>query len=383
MKLFIGADIVPTDINKTIFEEGRLDQLLGNDLLTLLMTGDLRILNLEVPLTDYETPIPKFGCNLKSPQSTITAFDGLKPLFLTLANNHCLDQGVSGLRDTIRLLKEHDIWHAGAGDSLIEARRPFVFDQKGQRIGFYTCSEHEFSIAQEESPGANPFDPLESYDEVEALSNTCDYVIVLYHGGKEYYRYPSPMLQRYCRKFIEKGADLVITQHCHCIGCREEYQGKTIVYGQGNFIFHTENFLPYQSYINQSILLEVTTDNGFNVQEVPIVKTKNNSGIRLANEEQAQAILKAYKKRSHQIQEPGFIQECYQHFADQYIRRYLREFLGRNPVSHLLYGLSRRKLMDWLLNQEGYLAIQNYLECQAHQELFLQGVKKKVSYTKK
>ena len=34
--------------------------------------------------------------------------------------------------------------------------------------------------------GANPFDVLESFDDVEALKKTCDYVIVLYHGGKEF-----------------------------------------------------------------------------------------------------------------------------------------------------------------------------------------------------
>lgn len=42
------------------------------------------------------------------------------------------------------------------------------------------------------SAGANPFDVLESFDDVQALKEHCDYVIVLYHGGKEFYRYPSP-----------------------------------------------------------------------------------------------------------------------------------------------------------------------------------------------
>ena len=42
------------------------------------------------------------------------------------------------------------------------------------------------------------------------LKKQCDYVIVLYHGGKEHYRYPSPYLQKVCRKIVDKGADIVV-----------------------------------------------------------------------------------------------------------------------------------------------------------------------------
>src|SRR5690606_29065463 len=106
------------------------------------------------------------------------------------------------------------------------------------KIGFYVCAEHEFSIASVDSPGANPFDPLESLDHIADLKNECDYVVVLYHGGKEHYRYPSPYLQKVCRKMADKGANLVICQHSHCIGCFEVYKDSTLVYGQGNFIFN-------------------------------------------------------------------------------------------------------------------------------------------------
>ena len=62
-------------------------------------------------------------------------------------------------------------------------------------------------------------------------------VIVLYHGGLEKYRYPSPQLRRVCRKFVEKGADLVVCQHSHSVGCMEAFGGGNIVYGQGNLLF--------------------------------------------------------------------------------------------------------------------------------------------------
>ena len=89
-----------------------------------------------------------------------------------------------------------------------------LFEEKlmaeGKKIGIYACVEHEFTVATEKESGANPIDLLETPDHIVELKKQCDYVIVLYHGGKEQYRYPSPNLQKTCRKLVEKGADLVV-----------------------------------------------------------------------------------------------------------------------------------------------------------------------------
>ena len=68
------------------------------------------------------------------------------------------------------------------------------------KIGIYACAENEFTIATDTTAGANPFDPFESLDHIQNLKRSCDYVIVLYHGGKEHYRYPSPYLQKFVGK---------------------------------------------------------------------------------------------------------------------------------------------------------------------------------------
>ena len=41
----------------------------------------------------------------------------------------------------------------------------------------------------------------------------CDYLIVLYHGGVQEYRFPTPKLSIICKRMCDKGADLVICQH--------------------------------------------------------------------------------------------------------------------------------------------------------------------------
>lgn len=374
MKLYIGADFVPTDINKRLFEEGHGEALVGKELYEILKHSDLNVFNLEVPLTDAETPIVKFGNNLIAPSKTVYGYKSLEPIFLTLANNHSLDQGVEGLTTTLNLLKQHEIAHAGAGANLKEAKKPFIFEKDGVRIGFYLCTENEFTMATCHSMGANPFDVLDSFDDVAALKEQCDYVIVLYHGGKEYYRYPSPMLQRYCRKFIDKGANLVICQHNHCVGSREDYNGGSIIYGQGNFIFNSEFYVNHRDFVKDSLLIRVeATKDSFVICELPIRMSDN--GTRLATDAEAAETLAGYKKRSEEIKDPDFVISNYKAFADTHVKRYLREFLGRSFIIRAINALFGRKLMQLILGPTSYLAIQNYLECEAHHELFLRGIK--------
>ena len=374
LRLYIGADFVPTDINRVLFETGNIEALVGKELLGLFKQSDLNVFNLEVPLTDASTPIDKFGNNLKSPTKTIYGYKALEPIFLTLANNHSLDHGVEGLTTTLELLNKHDIKNAGAGANVKEAKKPFIFEKDGIRIGFYLCAEHEFTVASCHTMGANPFDVLESFDDVETLKKTCDYVIVLYHGGKEFYRYPSPMLQRYCRKFVDKGADLVVCQHSHCIGSREDYGKGTIIYGQGNFIFNSEFYIQHKEFVKDSLLINIeATKDSFIVSEVPIRSTE--MGTRLATESEADETLTAYKQRSEHIRDAHFVVQAYKDFADTHVKRYLREFIGRSFTIRAINALFGRKLMQLLLGKTSYLAIQNYLECEAHHELFLRGIK--------
>ena len=45
MKLYIGADFVPTDINKSLFEEGKGEALVGKELYEILKQSDLNVFN--------------------------------------------------------------------------------------------------------------------------------------------------------------------------------------------------------------------------------------------------------------------------------------------------------------------------------------------------
>ena len=171
---------------------------------------------------------------------------------------------------------------------------------------------------------------------------------------------------------VEKGANLVICQHTHCVGCEEKYQGGTIVYGQGNFLFDMQE----NEFWNTSLLIQLK--DGFEIDYVPLVKQGN--GVRLAEEQQKAEILDGFYKRSEQIKQDGFIETQYIEFAKQMIEGYLLN------VSSIKYGfifkvlnrLSGRRFLSWYIKRKykkaKLLAIENYVECEAHRELLLKGL---------
>lgn len=373
MYLLIGADLVPTKSNYELFETGDIDTLLGKELKKCIREAEYKIFNLEVPLTNTERPIPKCGPNLIAPTRTIAFYKKIGVNALTLANNHCFDQGSSGLESTCKTLREAGITCFGAGKDLNKASEPHYFDFAGKRIGVYACCEHEFGFATKHSPGANPFDPLESPDHICAMKAECDYAVVLYHGGRENYRYPSPNLQKTCRKIVEKGADLVICQHSHCIGCAEKYQGGTIVYGQGNFLFDRSEREGWKT----SLL--VSLNEKFELSYVPLKKVGNT--VRLALGAEGDEILSAFAKRSEEILCDGFVEEKYDALSAEVLDPYLFTFSGmkRSFFYRVFDKLSNHRMTPWLLKKkytkERVLALQNYIECEAHREALLCGLK--------
>ncbi|WP_102348320.1 CapA family protein [Bacillus sp. Marseille-P3661] len=370
MKMIIGGDLVPTKSNIDLFNSGNISELIGESLLSIWDDVDFKIFNLEVPLADRVTPIDKCGPNLISPTSAIKGIKALNPSLITLANNHILDHGIEGLNSTVKVLTKNNIPYVGVGENLNTASKPYILEHKGIKVGVYACSEHEFSIATKDTPGANPFDLLESFDHIRQLKEECDRVIVLYHGGKEHYQYPSPILQKVCRKIVENGADLVICQHSHCIGCEEVYKGSTIVYGQGNFIFDGLN----NEFWNTGLLLKVNINEALQVDYIPIIKKGNT--IRLATDRFEQDILESFYNRSREILKDNFIEQQYQIFADKALEAYFRKLLGFGKwLGRIDRFVFKGRLSKHRYSKSNILAIQNAIECESHRELMLTGLK--------
>ena len=369
----VCGDLVPTESNMMLFEQDAAEELVGTCLLEILNRRDICVCNLEAPVVDETSPIKKCGPNLSMPTVALNALHSIGITTVNLANNHILDQGIGGIESTFKELDKKKIAHFGAGSDLASADNYFVFTDGIIKIGIYGVAEHEFSIATENSPGANPYDPLITYERIKSIKSQCDFLLLLYHGGIEEYRYPTPNLQRVCHRFVEFGADFVICQHSHCIGCEEEYQNATIVYGQGNFIFDRKD---NEYWENGLIIVLDIDDKRVEKSYSPIVK--RGAVIRLANMEEKDAILENFKKRSKLVYNRNALEKEYDHYSEEHFRQYLRAFRGKKSIlTKILIRILGNDFVYNHYNNQDFIRMRNYLECEAHYETFLRALKNK------
>ena len=356
MKIIIGADLVPSESDVNLFIDGDSRALVGDELKEILDKADFRIFNLETALCDKPTPINKEGANIWAPTASIKGYNALSVDLLTIANNHVMDHGREGFVSTLNTLKNAGIDFVGGGFTEEDARKPYIFEKDGVKVGIYACCEHEFSwIEDYGSCGSNGFDPLNSLDHIAELKAQVDYCIVLYHGGKEEYRYPSPYLRKVCRRIVDKGADLVLCQHTHCVGAQEDYKGSKIVFGQGNFLFNTYALIIKEWRTSVLVSLDLTKD-GVKIDYIPI--ETDGCGTRYSHNKE---ILDGFFERSEEIKKDGFIEENYKERAVKTAQYRIKQIFGECDVESKI--------------KEKGASIINVVECEVHRELLTMGIK--------
>lgn len=368
LEILIGADVTPTESNRTAFQQGK--SVLSEELRQRWMQADVRLLNLETPLTDDGAPRLKCGPNFAAPSACARGIAALRPSAVSLCNNHILDYGEQGLLSTMRSLSAEGVETFGAGEDLSGADRPFILMKNGTRIGVYAVCENEFSVATERTGGANPLNLLDLGDRIRDIRGNCDRLIVLYHGGREYYPYPSPQLQRVCRKIAECGASLVLCQHSHCIGSYEKWDNATIVYGQGNFLFDMQG----ENECFDTGLLVSYTIGEYGAEQVtflPIIRVPG--GAALADGTRAAEILGAFELRSQRLRMQGFAEARYRVYASEMKEKMLKVVVSGHAVTrsvNVLYGRRPTRMLS-LRNKVDLL---NSLRCESIRELLTEGL---------
>lgn len=300
MKIIIAGDVSIMPDCEKLFAQ-RKTNILFNDVIKILKSADRTIVNLECAVTDKDTPIKKFGPNLKAPFGTIEVLKEAGVTDCCLSNNHILDFGKPGLIDTVSELKKNNISYTGIGENDLDARKDLIINDGKIKVAIINVCEHEYTYALENKAGARAYDPYDTADDIIAAKKNADYVVVVYHGGKEQCRYPSPRLLKMCRSMVNLGANVVLCQHSHCIGCYEQYQDGHIVYGQGNFHFITADYAKDTDIWNTGLITLIDFSNKCNIEFIPTVV--EGKGIRLAKEIEKKKILEEMKLRSKSLQD--------------------------------------------------------------------------------
>lgn len=301
MKLAICGDISITDHSRGAFENVDVSAAFC-DIADLFSACDRVIVNLECAVTDRGTQIKKFGPHLNAPINTVKTLKAAGVTDCMLSNNHIFDLGKEGIEDTFKALDESDMYWTGFGKNYEDSRKNHVTEIDGVRVAFINVCEHEYSYATDNRMGARPFDEFETMHDIRLAKKDADYVIVIYHGGKELCRYPSPRLLKACREMVRCGADAVFCQHSHCIGCYEFFEGGHILYGQGNFHFVGRKGLDNEMWNTGLVsVLDITKDR-FDIQFVPVTIASNNVGMEIAKGELHKKLLLEFAARNEELE---------------------------------------------------------------------------------
>lgn len=229
---------------------------------------DLRLINLETSITKSNDYRKDKGVHYRMHPENIGCITAAQIDYCSLANNHVLDWGYSGLKETLETLQKANVKSAGAGQNLQEAETPAVMEVewKGRVIvfsyGMVTSGISPGWAALKEKPGVNLLKDLSNKtmrrikERVKEVKQEGDVVVVSIHWGDNWgYEIPYEQIEL-AHKFIDgMGVDVIHGHSSHHVKGIEVYKDKLIIYGCGDFINDYEGIGGYKYYRNDLALM--------------------------------------------------------------------------------------------------------------------------------
>ena len=234
----------------------------------ILRQADVVFGNLEGPLTDAGQGAPDKPYVFRSPPAKVApALATAGFTVMSLANNHTMDYGVEGLKQTIAALDEARIQHVGAGMNLQEARRPAFVTSADYTLGFlaYSLTFPESFWAQGQRPGTAFGHVSHIRADVAAAREQADVVVVSFHWGREATTELRDYQSQLAHAAIDSGATVVLGHHPHILQGIEHYKHGIIFYSLGNFVFGS-----YSRKATRSIIALLNLQ-GAKVSEVKVI----------------------------------------------------------------------------------------------------------------
>ena len=183
---------------------------------------DMTLVNFEGTLTTRKSAT-KNSFSFAAPPEYVQVLTSGNIEAVSLENNHVMDHGENGYKDTCDALSANGVVYSGHYGGTL------YYTDTGVTIGMlsYQTFNGKYPAIYEAIEG-----------DIAGLREAgADLVIVSYHWGEEKDYVPNERQVPLGRATIDVGADLVIGHHSHRINPIEEYKGKYICYSLGNFSF--------------------------------------------------------------------------------------------------------------------------------------------------
>ena len=364
VKVIVTGDLCPINRISDLVNSNNIKEVY-NDFATVLDNSDINITNLECPLYNGIDTIKKSGPNLSVDESFVKLLNEGKFNLVTLANNHIMDSGSKGLFSTMQICENSEISFVGAGSNLEDARKPYIKVINGLKIGILNFTENEFSTTNDENPGANPLNPISNYYDIKKTKKEVDFLMIIIHGGHEYYELPSPRMQETYRFFIDAGADAVVGHHTHCCSGYEIYNNKPIFYSLGNFLFDWPN--KRNSVWNFGFALELNIEkNNFEFKLHPYEQNNEIAGIHLLNQIQLEKFEIKIKELNTIIGDKLLLNNYYNKFINDSKKDYL--CMLQPYSSKILKALYHKNLLPSIYSKDKKRLLLNLIRCEAHRD---------------
>ena len=236
----------------------------------LLSRSDAVFTNLEVAIAGPD-------CECKPTRDDVY-FHGAKPIvldylkelgvsLLSLANNHSWDYGTEGVLSTIAEAEARGMAYSGTGADIFAATKP-AYLAVGQLtlslVSMASVNSPDEARATHNRGGVNLLDPGDSaaWDRnlasVQVADSASDVVIVYQHYQTDA---EAGWQESWARAVIDAGADIYVSHGEPTLKGVEAYRDGLVLYGLGNFIFHTRTELGrYPSDVWESVIAEVSLD---------------------------------------------------------------------------------------------------------------------------
>lgn len=203
-----------------------------NKVKTILGDCDIVVGNLESPLIEESKSVkktfwgnPSFAFFLKECGINV----------LNVANNHIMEQGDAGIKNTIDSLINAQL--GVVGNIVNFTSNIHYLNVKGIKIGIAGFSNVDLHKIQNNGHFAilNEQNVLNTIETMKQQS--VDLKILCLHWGNEYIHIPSIEQREMAYKFIDAGADIIAGHHPHVIQPYEKYKNGHVFYSLGNFMF--------------------------------------------------------------------------------------------------------------------------------------------------
>jgi hypothetical protein len=369
------TDSITITVTGDFCPAGRINDLCLNekysdiygDVLPTLHESDLALTNLECPLTDRSGPIVKRGPCLHANPKCVDLLKLARFDVVTLANNHIMDQGVAGLKSTIRACEDAGIKTVGVGNDLESAAEPLYIAVKGRTIAIINCAENEFSVAGRREPGANPLDIIRLHNAVHSAKQKTDTILVIVHGGHELYEFPSVRMVDTYRFIADLGVSAVIGHHTHNVSGYEWHNGVPIVYSLGNFLFDW----PAQALpgFDRGALANLRLEDGHvsKLEIVPFFQCKEKIGLELMKGMDRENFYKRLDEICEVIADRNELERQWDRMLDLQEMNYMPNLLAMGRIERYFF----RRGFDLFnrANRKTLLGILNSIQCEAHRDV--------------